>query len=75
MNRRFPEYGLLRRLSVVYLLFVNQGKNLIDRYYVAAGRDDIRQELLGYEKIRDILAEGQKGMIFLTAHVGTGSLR
>jgi lauroyl/myristoyl acyltransferase len=52
------------------LLFVNQGKSLIDRYYVAAGGSDIDLELRGYEKIQSHLAEGQKGMIFLTAHVG-----
>ncbi|OGW48331.1 MAG: hypothetical protein A2078_15480 [Nitrospirae bacterium GWC2_57_9] len=74
VRRRFPDHGTLRRLADVYLLFVNQGKNLIDRYYVASGGGDIEQELLGYEKIRDFLAEGQKGLIFLTAHVGNWQL-
>ena len=70
VRRRFPDHGALRRMVDVYLLFVNQGKSLIDRYYVAAGGKDIELELLGFEKIKDHLAEGQKGMIFLTAHVG-----
>lgn len=74
VRRRFPDHGPLRRLVDVYLLFVNQGKNLIDRYYVAAGRGDITQELIGYEKIRGFLAEGQRGVIFLTAHVGNWQL-
>lgn len=74
VRRRFPEHGALRRLADVYLLFVNQGKNLIDRYYAASGGGDITQELLGYEKIRDFLAEGRKGLIFLTAHVGNWQL-
>ena len=70
VRRRFPDHGALRRMVDVYLLFVNQGECLIDRYYVAAGGGDIELELVGYEKIKDHLVEGQKGMIFLTAHVG-----
>ncbi len=70
VRRRFPDHGAVRQLFDVYLLFVNQGKSLIDRYYVAAGGRDIRLELVGYEKIKDLLAEGQKGLILLTAHVG-----
>jgi len=70
VQRRFPDHGIVRRQFDVYLLFVNQGKSLIDRHYVAAGGGDIDLELVGYEKIKDHLAEGRKGMIFLTAHVG-----
>jgi predicted LPLAT superfamily acyltransferase len=70
VRRRFPDHGALRRMIDVYVLFVSQGKSLIDRHYVAAGGSDIDLELLGYEKIRDHLAGGRKGMIFLTAHVG-----
>ncbi len=70
VRRRFPDHGALRRLLDVYLLFVNQGKSLIDRHSVAAGGSDISLELVGYEKIHDYLAEGKKGMILLTAHVG-----
>ena len=69
VSRRFPDHGAVRQRFDVYLLFVNQGKSLIDRYYVAAGGSDLKLELVGYEKIRDHLAEG-KGMILLTAHVG-----
>lgn len=70
VRRRFPDHGALRQLFDVYLLFVSQGKTLIDRYYVAAGGTDIRMEMVGYEKIKDRLSGG-KGMIFLTAHVGS----
>ncbi len=31
VRRRFPEHGVLRQLFDVYLLFVSQGKSLIDR--------------------------------------------
>jgi predicted LPLAT superfamily acyltransferase len=70
VRRRFPDHGVLRRLFDVYLLFVNQGESLIDRYYVAAGGGNIGLELVGYEKIDNLLTEGHKGLILLTAHVG-----
>jgi predicted LPLAT superfamily acyltransferase len=69
-RRRFPDHGALRQLFNVYLLFISQGKTLVDRYYVAAGGTGIRMEMAGYEKIKDHLSSG-KGMIFLTAHVGS----
>jgi predicted LPLAT superfamily acyltransferase len=70
VRRRFPDHGALRRRLDIYKLFLSQGESLIDRYYVAAGGSDISLEFVGYEKIRDILADGQKGLILLTAHVG-----
>lgn len=70
IRRRFPDHGALRQLFDVYLLFVSQGKSLIDRYTMTAGVADIELELIGYEKIRNFLAEQRTGMIFLTAHVG-----
>jgi predicted LPLAT superfamily acyltransferase len=69
ITRRFPEHGLLRRLVDVYLLFVNQGKSLVDRYYVLAGGQDIEIDIRGYERLRGLLS-GEKGLILLTAHVG-----
>lgn len=70
VRRRFSGHGALRQVFDVYLLFVNQGKSLVDRYYVAAGGTDIELVLEGREKIQDLLTEGKKGLIFLTAHVG-----
>jgi predicted LPLAT superfamily acyltransferase len=70
VRRRFPDHGVFRQLFDVYLLFVSQGKSLIDRHYVAAAGKDINLELVGYEKINNLLTEGHKGLILLTAHVG-----
>ena len=70
VRRRFPDHGVFRRLFDVYLLFVSQGESLIDRYYVAAGGRNIGLEIAGYEKINNLLTEGRKGLILLTAHVG-----
>jgi lauroyl/myristoyl acyltransferase len=53
----------------VYLLFVSQGKSLIDRYAVAAGYEDMAIDIQGYEDVKRLSDEG-KGFILLTAHVG-----
>lgn len=68
-RRRFPEHGLLRQLFAVYLILVSQGKNLIDRFAVAAGYKDMAIDIQGYETVQRLSAEG-KGFILLTAHVG-----
>ncbi len=74
VRRRFPEHSPWRRMFDVYLLFVSQGKCLIDRYAVAAGYDEIAIEIRGYDKLRQLLAEQDKGFILLTAHVGNWQL-
>jgi len=68
-GRRFPEHGAIRQLVDVYLLFVSQGKSLIDRYAVAAGYKDMAIDIHGYEDVKRLSDEG-KGFILLTAHVG-----
>lgn len=70
LRRRFPEHGRLRLLFDVYLLFVSQGKLLIDRYAVTAGYGGIAIEIKGYDQVRELLAERQRGFILLCAHVG-----
>src|SRR5512146_2663162 len=74
VRRRFPGHSPVRRIFDVYLLFVSQGKCLIDRYAVAAGYNDIAIEIKGYDKLRQLLAEQDKGFILLTAHVGNWQL-
>ena len=54
----------------MYLLFVSQGKSLIDRYAMAAGYDGIEVEIEGFDRLSDLLARQDKGFILLTAHVG-----
>ena len=68
-RRRFPDHGAIRQLFDVYLLFVNQGKSLIDRYAVAAGYKDMAIDICGYGYLEQLIAQG-KGFILLTAHVG-----
>jgi predicted LPLAT superfamily acyltransferase len=71
IKRRFPEKGRLGQLFTLYLLFVSQGKCLVDRFAVAAGYDGIEIDIVGYEKARQLIASSEKGMILLTAHIGS----
>ena len=70
IKRRFKSYGFWRRLLGVYRIFINQGRHLIDRYYLISGLGRFDIELCGYDKLNSILGESQKGVILLTAHVG-----
>jgi predicted LPLAT superfamily acyltransferase len=70
IKRRFRSYGFWHRLMGVYRIFINQGKHLIDRYYLISGVGGFDIELCGYDKLNSILGESQKGVILLTAHVG-----
>lgn len=69
VRRRFPGHGTIRQLFDVYLLFVSQGKSLIDRFALAAGYSDIAMDIQGYEVLAN-LAHQNKGFIILTAHAG-----
>jgi len=68
-RRRFPEHGAIRQLFNVYLLFVNQGKSLIDRYALASGYSEMVIDIAGYEPVKQFVTDG-KGVILLTAHLG-----
>ncbi len=70
VKRRFKEYGAFRRTIAVYKLFISQGKNLIDRYFLISGHGKFDIELQGYDKIKRFADNSEKGFILLTAHVG-----
>lgn len=71
IRRRFPNHGRLRQLFDLYLLFVSQGKCLLDRFAVAAGYEGIDVDILGYDRLQQLLAGRNRGFILLTAHVGS----
>ena len=70
IKRRFKSYNTFQKTLCVYNLFINQGKNLIDRYYILSGLGEFDIEIQGYDKIQNLLSSSQKGVILLTAHVG-----
>ena len=69
LARRFPEHGRRRLRRDVFRLFVEQGKNLIDRHAMVAGAFDFDLRIDGYDKMADALAEG-RGCVLLTSHTG-----
>ena len=69
IQRRFPKAGLLKRYGYVYLLFVNQGKNLIDRFALISGYEPFKITFQGIETIKELL-RSEHGFILLTSHVG-----
>lgn len=71
IRRRFPEHGRLRQLFDLYLLFVSQGKCLVDRFAIQAGYEGIQLDITGYETLREVIASSHRGVILLTAHVGS----
>ncbi len=70
IKRRFKSYNAFQRILAVYNLFINQGKNLIDRYYILSGHGVFDIQIQGYDKIQNLLSSSPKGVILLTAHVG-----
>ncbi|MBN2591438.1 MAG: lysophospholipid acyltransferase family protein [Sedimentisphaerales bacterium] len=73
IKRRFPKAKFLKRYFYVYLLFVNQGKNLIDRFVLMAGYEPFDIKFNGIETLKELL-RNENGFILLTSHVGNWQL-
>ncbi|MCP5003679.1 MAG: lysophospholipid acyltransferase family protein [Planctomycetes bacterium] len=74
IKRRFKDAGFLKQYWHVYLLFINQGKALVDRYAVASGYQGFRMHLKGFDVVQNIVNQGEKGCILLTSHTGNWQL-
>lgn len=71
IKRRFPGRGPFGRHIEAYRLFISQGRNLIDRFYMISGAGKFDIDILGYDRIKSFLqGPTQKGLVLLTAHVG-----
>lgn len=70
VRRRFPQRGRFGRQLEVYRIFISQGRNLIDRFYLISGAGRFDIDILGYDRIKSILQGSTKGLVLLTAHVG-----
>ncbi len=70
VQRRFPRAGRMHRCWLAYLLFVSQGRCLIDRYCHTYGGLAFDIQLDGFEKLDALLADRTQGFVLLTAHVG-----
>jgi predicted LPLAT superfamily acyltransferase len=69
VRRRFPGHGPLRRRIEVYRLFVSQGRNLIDRYYLISGAGTFETRVEGRAELGALMDSGC-GFVLVTAHVG-----
>jgi len=69
-RRRFPERSRVGRLRAVYRLFVEQGKNLIDRHCLTGGRHPFAIEFEGRETLAAALGDRQRGFVLLMSHMG-----
>jgi len=65
--RRFPDQSRPARRLTIYRLFIEQGKNLIDRHAMISGVHHFDLQINGFDKIP---AEAGKGFILLTSHLG-----
>jgi predicted LPLAT superfamily acyltransferase len=70
VSRRFRSDSNLKRFFYVYRIFINQGKNLIDRYCLLSGCHKYDFEVRGYDTLETLLKSSDKGLILLTAHIG-----
>ena len=70
IQRRFPAAGFFKKRLEVYHLFISQGKQLIDRSAILSGKNLFDIQLKGYEQLRRLLDDKNKGFVLLTAHVG-----
>lgn len=69
IRRRFPRRSQLRQLLDVYLLFISQGRNLIDRYCLVSGIARFDTRLEGEQMLTELVND-PRGFVLLTAHVG-----
>ncbi len=69
LKRRFPEHGRKRLRRDVFRLFVEQGKNLIDRHAMVAKALDFDIQVKGYDRVERAV-DGGGGLVLLTSHTG-----
>lgn len=69
ISRRYPERSAFKKWWTAYLLFVSQGKNLIDRHALIAGAVEFDTAIEGYDQLKTF-SRNEQGFILLTSHVG-----
>ncbi len=74
ISRLYPNEGVLKRHHHVFMLFVSQGKQLIDRHASLSGQVDFEFDTIGADHARDLAGDPDSGMILLTSHVGNWQL-
>lgn len=70
INRRYQDCSFLRKIYYAYKLLINQGKSLIDRYYIISGQGQFDVDVHNSENVKSLFEDPEKGFILLMAHVG-----
>jgi len=74
VDKMFPFHFFVRKYIDVYFIFINQGKQLIDRYAFIHKKTKFNIKLKGYDNLKKILKNSNNGALFLTSHVGNWQL-
>jgi predicted LPLAT superfamily acyltransferase len=74
IKRRFPNCSIIKRYFHIYILFINQGKQLIDRYAHRKAPDLFKMSIEGTEQTISTVKNLNSGCIILTSHIGNWQL-
>jgi len=70
IEKRFPHASRLNKYYRIHRLFVNQGRQLIDRHAILGRADYFTFQENWAKETKNTLQESSKGVILLTSHVG-----
>ncbi len=70
IEKRFPRARGLEKYIHVHRLFVNQGRQLVDRFAIAYRPDLFRFDESGNGEAMKILQDSGQGVVLLTSHAG-----
>ncbi len=74
IEKRFPETGFICTYKHIFLIFLNQGKQLINRYIFLKNEELFTVSLNGYDVLSKLLKNSDKGFIILNSHIGNWQL-
>ena len=74
IERRFPGVGFISAYKHVFLIFLNQGKQLINRYVFLKNETLFNLSFAGYNDLLKKFNDTDKGLIILTSHLGNWQL-
>ncbi len=70
IEKRFPQSTALANYWHINRIFVNQGRQLIDRYASTQYPDYFEYDDINTKEAIQVLQESKKGVVLLTSHVG-----
>ena len=74
IKKRFPGAGFISTYKHVFSLFLNQGKQLINRYIFLKNEGLFTVSFNGYDELLKHLKNSDKGFIILNSHIGNWQL-